>query len=347
MKIKFVVTYILLATLTACQQESREYLNPSDVFGVTDTLRATILPETLMSDNIISRIYYTPKGLILNTQIDKYVIQLIDTTTGKRLASAGRIGRGPDELINPAGMSYNYDSGSYFVWDYNLSRLDMFAITDSIVKKRSMSNINLILQTLDAITDTTFAALDFCPDQSIGIIDTNGRYLSKLPYKIINDKSIDYKVHYFNTNIDLSLDKQYMVAYCSQFPYLSLYSIKDNKLSKLWEKMIFTPKYKLTNSWIKIDNEQLRGFSGSIIRNQLIYLCSHGLTKKEWIQEDKTGRKINHTYILVFNLKGEFVRSYVMDKYFIVFAVSPDGRTLYAVIDDPDLYIAKYSLYEK
>ncbi|MEA5005412.1 MAG: BF3164 family lipoprotein [Rikenellaceae bacterium] len=347
MRKQFVNICLLLVTLIACKQESHKYLNPSDVFGVTDTLRATILPEPLMTNNVISRIYHTPKGLILNTQIDKYVIQLIDTTTGKRLASAGRIGRGPDELINPSGMSYNYDSGSYFVWDYNLSRLEMFAITDSIVKKRSMSNIKLTLQTLDAITDTTFAALDFCPDQSIGIVDTNGRYLSKLPYKIINDKSIDYKVHYFNTNMDLSLDKQYMVASCSQLPHLSLYSIKDNKLSKVWEKMIFKPKYKLTNSWIKIDNEQLSGFSGPIIRNQCIYLCSHGLTKGEWIKEDKTGRKTNHTYILVFNLKGEFVRSYVMDKYFIVYAVSPDGRTLYAVIDDPDLYIAKYSLYEK
>ncbi|MPM53790.1 hypothetical protein SDC9_100559 [bioreactor metagenome] len=46
-------------------------------------------------------------------------------------------------------------------------------------------------------------------------------------------------------------------------------------------------------------------------------------------------------------MKGEFVKSYVMDKFFIVYTISPDGRTLYAVIDDPDLYIAKYSLNEK
>lgn len=347
MRKQFVNICLLLATLTACQQESREYLDPSDVFGVTDTLRATILPEPLMSNSIVSRIYYTPKGLILNTQIDKYVIQLIDTTTGKRLASAGRIGRGPDELINPSGKSYNSESSSFFVWDYNLSRLDMFAISDSIVKKRSMSNINLILQTLDAITDTTFAVLDFCPDQSIGIIDTNGRYLSRIPYKIIDDKSIDYKIHFFNSNLTLSFDKQNLVTSCSQFPYLSLYSIKDNKLSKVWDKMVFKPKYKLTNSWIKVDNEQLFGFSRPTIRNQHIYLCSNGLTKGESIKEDDAGRKTNHTYVLVFNLKGEFVKTYVMDKYFLVFTISPDGRTLYAVIDDPDLYIAKYSLYEK
>lgn len=41
------------------------------------------------------------------------------------------------------------------------------------------------------------------------------------------------------------------------------------------------------------------------------------------------------------------MKTYVMDKYFLVFTITPDGRTLYAVIDDPDLYIAKYSLYEK
>ncbi len=346
MRKQFVNICLLLATLTACQQESHKYLNPSDVFGVTDTLRATILPEPLMTNNVISRINHTPKGLILNTQIDKYVIQLIDTTTGKMLASSGRIGRGPDELINPAGMSYNYDSGSYFVWDYNLSRLEMFAITDSIVKKRSMSNMNLILQTLDAITDTTFAVLDFCPDQSIGIIDTNGRYLSRIPYKVIDDKSIDYKIHFFNANMDLSLDKQYLVASCSQLPYLSLYSIKDNELSLMWEKMLFKPRYNLVNKWIKADDKQISGFHGPTIRNQLIFLCTQGLT----IGDERKGKSIerkNYTYILVFNLKGEFVRSYVLDKYFIVYTISPDGRTLYAVIDDPDLYIAKYSLYEK
>ncbi|MEA5005687.1 MAG: BF3164 family lipoprotein [Rikenellaceae bacterium] len=347
MRKQFVNICLLLVTLIACKQESHKYLNPSDVFGVTDTMRATILPAPLTAKSIISSVYYTQSGLILDTQIDKNVVQLLDSTSGKKITSAGRIGRGPDELINPAGLSYNYESGSYFVWDYNLSRLYMFAITDSIVKKRSMSNINLTLQTLDAITDTTFAVLDFCPDQSIGIIDTNGRYLSRIPYKIVDDKSIDYKIHYFNSNLNISSDKQYLVAACTQFPYLSLYSIKDNKLSKIWEKMIFKPKYKLTNNWLRIDNEQLKGFSGAIIRNQLIYLCSHGLTKGEWLKENKTGRKTTHTFILVFNMKGEFVKSYVMDKFFIVYTISPDGRTLYAVIDDPDLYIAKYSLNEK
>ncbi len=337
---------LLLATLTACQQEKQKYLDPSDVFGVTDTMRATILPEPLMANSIVSRIYHTPKGLILNTHIDKNLVQLLDSTSGKKITSAGRIGRGPEEMINPAGMSYNYDSGSYFVWDYNLSRLDMFSVNDSIVKKRSMSNIKLTLQTLDAITDTTFAVLDFCPDQSIGIIDTNGRYLSRIPYKVIDDKSIDYKIHFFNTNMDLSLDKQYLIAVSQQFPYLSLYSITGNKLSLIWEKMIFKPRYDLVNQWIKADDKQIGGFHSATIRNQLIFLCTQGLT----IGDERKGKSIerkNHTYILVFNLKGEFVKSYVMDKYFIVYTISPDGRTLYAVIDDPDLYIAKYSLNEK
>ncbi len=346
MRKQFVNICLLLVTLIACKQESHKYLNPSDVFGVTDTLRATILPEPLMANSIMFRIYHTRKGLILNTQIDKYVIQLIDTTTGKRLASAGRIGRGPDELINPAGLSYNYESGSYFVWDYNLSRLYMFAITDSIVKKRSMSNINLTLQTLDAITDTTFAVLDFCPDQSIGIIDTNGRYLSRIPYKIVDDKSIDYKTHFFNSNIDISPDRKYLVAACSKFSNICLYSIKDNKLSLIWDKMMFRPKYDLSKGWIKIDNEQLRGFSAVNMSNQLIYVCSQGITTGEWRKEKTISRK-NSTYILIFDLKGKLMKTYVMDKYFLVFTITPDGRTLYAVIDDPDLYIAKYSLYEK
>lgn len=297
MRKQFVNICLLLATLIACQQETQKYLNPSDVFGVTDTLRATILPEPLMANSIMFRLYHTRKGLILNTQIDKYVIQLIDTTTGKRLASAGRIGRGPDELINPAGMSYNYDSGSYFVWDYNLSRLEMFAITDSIVKKRSMSNINLTLQTLDAITDTTFAVLDFCPDQSIGIIDTNGRYLSRIPYKIVDDKSIDYKTHFFNSNIDISPDRKYLVAACSKFSNICLYSIKDNKLSLIWDKMMFRPKYDLSKGWIKIDNEQLRGFSAVNMSNQLIYVCSQGITTGEWRKEKQFPGKILHTYL--------------------------------------------------
>jgi len=48
MNIKFVAVCILPVILSACKQDNQKYLNPSDVFGVTDTLRSTILPEILM-----------------------------------------------------------------------------------------------------------------------------------------------------------------------------------------------------------------------------------------------------------------------------------------------------------
>lgn len=333
---------ISLFIFAACDNGNEDYLDPASVFAKSDTLRAIVLPDVIESKSVITPIYYSPYGLICCSQIDKKIVQLIDSVSGKKIDSKGRIGRGPAEMLSPVGMSYNLKTNSFFVWDLYRTMLMKFSVTDTI-KQMGADSIGHDLLKIKSITDTTFVALSFFPNQTIGIIDNKGEYLDKLPYKVISDDNLDYEKHFFSSNINLSYDKKYVAATDGHFPWLALYAIEGNKLVLKWEKMIFKQRIYVKDKWLKIEEGQLMGFENIKMTDKYIYVCTEGEKYKK-INNQSEVKRSKYTYILIFNLDGEFINSYVLDKLFRVFEVTPDDKYLYAVTDDPDLYVIKYLL---
>ncbi len=336
------IIFFLLIICFSCKNEKGDFIDSASVFAKKDTLRATILPNVLESRSVITPIYYSPHGLICCSDINNKVVQLIDSMSGIAISTKGRIGRGPEEFLSPGGMSYNLKSNKFFVWDYYRNIMVKFLISDS-VKQVGQDSIGHDLLKIKSITDSTFVALSVFPNQSIGIINSKGEYLDKLPYKVISDDDLDYEHHLFSSTITLSYDKKYVAAVDMIFPWIALYTINNNKLILKWKKMVFKSNYYIRNKWLKIDEGQILGFENVKMTDKYIYVCTQG---EKYIKGDSHYEDIRPkcTYLLTFNLDGELINSYVLDKFFRVFDVTPDDKYLYAVTDDPDLYVIKYTL---
>jgi len=326
----------------SCKNEKGDFIDSASVFAKSDTLRAIILPNVLESRSVITPIYYSSHGLICCTDINNKVVQLIDSISGKATNTKGRIGRGPEEMLSPVGMSYNLKSNKFFVWDYYRNIMVKFLISDSIMQIEQDS-IGHDLLKIKSITDSTYVALSVFPNQSIGIINNKGEYLDKLLHKVINDDDLDYERHLFSSSITLSYDKKYVAAADGHFPWIALYTINNNKLILKWKKMVFKSNYYIRNKWLKIDEGQILGFENVKMTDKYIYVCTQGEKYRNRSNRTEVIRQ-KHTYLLTFNLDGELINSSVLDKFFRVFDVTPDDKYLYAVTDDPDLYVIKYTL---
>ncbi|MEF9987337.1 MAG: BF3164 family lipoprotein, partial [Bacteroidales bacterium] len=93
--------------------------------------------------------------------------------------------------------------------------------------------------------------------------------------------------------------------------------------------------------WFILRDEHYFGFRSSYLTKEHIYLSCDDT---QMIDLRKRSPRPKHTYILVMDYEGNIVNKYLLDKFFALFTVSLDEKSLYAVIDDPDILISKYSL---
>ena len=342
MKRVFLVLYILI--LISCKtSEKAEYLNPDKVFNLKDTLKGIVLEATLSQDSAsYTSLLYTPIGIICKTGLNNELFYLLDSVKGDKVTSCGCKGRGRGELLSCISYDYNSKTNNLYVWDIYLNSIHSFSLTDSckFEKRERLIRVNTHLNKIKSVNDSLFAVLTFHPDQSIGLIDKTGNFISKLPYKTIENKEIDYDLNYFSSTIAISPDKRYIAVSDLNFPSIKLYSISDNKLKILWEKMIFEPSYTIVNKWYRINDDQQFGFGDIHMSTENIYVLSHGVKYKEFRNGVFTNN--NRIYILQFDYEGNYIKCFVLNDFMYLFEISPDGKSLYGKIDEA--LIKKYSL---
>jgi len=344
-KLSLLLSIILLFS---CQSNiGPKHLDPGKVFSVKDTLKGIFLEATLSQDSACyNSLIYTPLGLICDSGINEEVFFLLDTTRGDKLSSWGCIGRGPEEMLSTISSDFNISTNNVYVWDLQLNVIHSFSFEDhyNFKKRDRVIKVKTDLYRIKSINDSLFVVLTFYPKQSLGLVDATGNFIDKIPYRVINDKSINYDLKYFSSDIAISPDKKYVAVKDLWFPSLKLYLINNNKLTLVWEKMVFKPSFNIVNNWPRINDDQQTGFGDVQLDQKYIYALSSGLTIKD-IKENKD-MDCSQSYLLQFDYQGNFIKSYVLDNQLYLFDITPDGRLLYGLGDDvmDNRIIKKYTL---
>ncbi len=316
-------------------QIDKFFLNPELING-------KLLREPIIIFKDAARLYTFKNRIVLSSQLNDGIIQVIDTSSGKTLMTYGRLGRGPNEFLNPVGFSMNRSTFTFFIWDFYKNELTSYLLNDSVHKSKTYTKINLIIQDLKALNDTTFAILSFCPDQSLCIIDTNGQYLSRFRYRINNDAKIDYDLYYVNSYIDISPNKKYLAVACHHYANIKFYSIENNKLNEIWDKNYSNFYYTIKDKKPYRKNRQHVGFESLNISDNHIYVTAYDISVGEE-RELKTYEKAS-IYLLKFDFNGNFIKSYKFDKRISNITFSPDYESVYGTFTNEDTYIYKYKL---
>ncbi len=319
------------------------YYNPKEFYSLKDTLKGEILSEPIESRSGSVRLYYTGYGLLACTKLDNKIFQLLDSTNAKLITATGRRGRGPDEFLMAQGMQYEYAENRFSVFDMYRQELVTYKVSPDTISLLKSANLKRDLQNVKYLNDSLLAFVNFYPDQKIGLMNTCAEVICEEDYNPLEDSRIKTIHAYHSVKLDVSPDKKYTVAIETRFPSIKVYKNKPDGLELKWEKILFEPMYnfRTEKNWYILHDNHYSGFRSLYLTHDYIYLSCDDVRYID-IKEERPAPE--HTYLLVMDYDGNIVNKYLLDNFFVPFTISPDGKSLYAVIYDPDLSVAKYKL---
>ncbi|MHC1780615.1 MAG: BF3164 family lipoprotein [Bacteroidales bacterium] len=340
------VLILNIILILACIRDNSQihYLDFKKVFNVNDTLNGFLLKETSTQDSAwYGRIHIAKEGLIVYTAMENEIFFLIDSTTGTKISSGGMQGRGANEMLSAISSDYDDSTGTLFCWDVYKKSIHSLHVSNFAISY--VNNLINVKESVDfyrigRINDSIFAALSFCPDQSIGTLGKNGYFISKLPYKLFEDKGLNYLTKYFDSALDVSPDKKRIVVVNFHYPSLRIYEINKGNIELKIDKMYFKPEYQIENGWFKSKDNNPLGFIKVCYANRYIYALSYGIKSGDWRLNKHKERK--YTYLLKFDLEGNFIKNYILNDNIEIFDIASNGKTIYCACRDNR--IIKYEL---
>lgn len=278
------------------------------------------------------------------TGSEKGVIELLDTIDGHAIYSRVKNGKGPQELISSLGQGFNEVTNEFSVLDISKTQINNYKISDTgLLLSSYIKYNNLYPQSIRNLSDSTTVMLTAMPNQSVLLLDKNGRIKDQVQYRLFDEAGLNYDRYFEPAVLDVSRKNKIIVVAANHLPSLSLYSYEIDKLKLLWTKMIFKPYYTFKNNWRWVIPDKNRGgFENLEVSDNYIYVTYYGIKSGDW--EKQINRDFDEITLLVFDFKGNLFKSILLDKNVFTYTVSKDDRILYGMIERPDRLIVKYNL---
>ena len=334
-----IILSFIFICIVSCDRSGSEItyppLSPEKVFVKDNRLQGEYLSDSILNPYTL---FHTQHGLIYVMSKGNYeLLHMVDTLTAKEIATCGRRGRGPGEFMGFLPYYYDWDKHRLYAADVYKQQLWSFLISDKGIEQCGFSKLNRDIKALATLNDSTFVFLTFFPYQTFGIMTKTCRELTSMPYRIIDREDIDYGKFAFSCALYLTPDKSKAVIIGSTYASLRIYTLTGNKPELVCNYPFFEHHYDLADEQPYAQDRNLRGREASCITDNYVYIASYGKTVGEEVPATET-------YILVFNMKGEYVKTYYIDKKICSMVVPRGDRVLYATVDDPEVYIVKFRL---
>lgn len=266
------------------------------------------------------------------------------------LSSFGRRGDSPEEMLSVETVKCI--DGSYWTLDANkgeLTRFEFVSDRDSLLRAEAISfDKDSILRALDfvAFNDTTFLIPDYSGDSRFCWVNRQGKFLKKsgtIPSS--NEEALKEArpalAQAWRSFIDYNPHNCVLIAATQLGEILEIYNLQNGS-HKVCQGPKGEPEFKLAGGYAIPDG--IMGFSDVQVTDDAIYAIFHGRTFKEIMaQHQKEGRATDGgQYIYVFNLEGEPLCKYTLDRYITGFHVDEKNKTITATDVNNDQPIVEF-----
>ncbi len=288
------------------------------------------------------------KAVVMDMHGANHYFHLFQYPGFRYLNSFGKRGDAPEEMLS--ADDYRFTSNALWTLDANKSELTKLAYSrsgDSVFREGTVKLDEGLLRVLDFVVydDSTFIVPDYSAENRFCWVDGKGKLLRKSgAIPIQNEELLKESgpavAQAWRSFIDYN-PRNGVFAMVTQFgEVLEIYNLKKNT------HVVCTgpngePEFKLSGEYAIPTG--IMGFSDVQVTDKAIYAVFHGRTFKELMQQ-KEQIIDGGQYIYVFNLKGEPVCKYVLDRFIYGIYVDETNKTITATDVNSDQPIAIFHM---
>ncbi len=339
----FAILFSLVFLMCSCSKETQEVLD----IGESKPIQASAYWELLCAS--INDIAVVGDYLLVFPTGKVDVALVIDRQTGEELGKWGQFGKGPGEFKQCHFWNGPSDTDDMWIFDVGYFKLRHYS-TDP----HDYTNIQL-LEEIDfklpsfvsegCVLSNGYIAgiMSFSADgytsplvimdkeknivQQVGLLPDSEHEKVKF---VKNAKLVDYRTY----GGWMASYGNHFVQSMSYYGYLAFFESDQDGHTKCVKEQFMEPVKYTEDNTLDIGNLK-QGFVHAAMNKDYVFAGYCGLPyDEEFICET----------ILVFNHKGKLLRNYHLDRRIGSFDVSPDGKTLYAEVSDPETGIVVYHL---
>lgn len=295
-------------------------------------------------------IHYVDSSIVIYDELTDSIFTLVDLKKEKLVYHYGRKGEGNNEFLQVFSFcKLGSDSlvGVYDVYRRNLVQMNVRQIKRGNavfpkLAKDSLMSINVCPTKFD-----TYLGLGFYDNNMFTLTgDKIGiKYYFEYPYKDYREKSIKNRLrgmaYQGNLCSNSSLDKFAFAV--NSAPMFMIYTIKENEIEETYKYIGGYPEYKTD------ENGEMRSASMSA-DNKLSFIKAYGTERYVYLLY--SGKSIRESGVKAFagdiiyqlTWEGEPVCKFDLDLQILNFCVSDLDDNIYALADNGEVELVKYSL---
>lgn len=343
---KWIISICLFLSFLSCDTENKEELL---TLGKPIPLQAIEYPEEVIMRNPWAIKPLADKLLLFFPSLsssNKDVIKIMDAHTGSLIGHWGNFGNGPDEFQASMYWGSNDKTKTFFLYDPNAGREriyhwssqgDSLLITQTKEISYKQQADKYLLRGIRLENGNSVTAPLLGVEKSLLLLDN--QLDSVVNFGDLPDKACTAPtLEHFDARFS-AYGNKFIVA-MSYLGYVACYEQQpEGKVVKLWSHYLQKPIYSREG----LDLKQMKvGFYGAAMNENYIFLTYSG---ELYSREKQKNRKVHPETLLMFNHDGKLLRNFHTVGYQLTnIALSPDGKTLYAVAVYPEYRIVRFDL---
>lgn len=318
----------LLFLVLSCGTKQKETVSVSmdEALALTDTVKMSSVTSELP---ILApgRLFVADDHLILYQFDVDNRFQIYDLPLTGNCFSSGKIGRGPDEFVDPDVGSMLGDDGGFFVAD--IDAFKTVEIVDSAVKVTSRipvstdgSSLNGVIKVKDKFVNVDVFAMSagYNPEgpRQFQIIGTDGveKRIAELPNWDDNDDNV---IRYFSAIVAKPDDDMFAAFYGLNFRKIRYYNLEGDLLKEI---SVDFPDYSIHRS----DERYVTYGRPFASRNRIVVLCNNYGSKSRDRTPDQTEYQI-------WDWNGQLVHRLIVPMRLGAYTVDFSTGMLYAALN--------------
>lgn len=289
-------------------------------------------------------------AIVMDLHNADYYFHAFSYPDWQHLVSFGKRGEGPEEMLS--AETFRFDSpDSLYALDANkmqLSRWSVSAFNRLATRQEVIQLDKSLIRSLDFYaTDSCFLIPDYSGEHRYWQIDHRGRPIKSIG-KIPSEKDLGQENHpalaqAWRSFIDYNPHNGILVLVTQLGEVLEIYNTQENTHS-----VLYGPNGEPEFRNVKGEGipTGIMGFSDVVVTDRRIYAVFQGVSFKEKFASLQRGENPEDggRYLYVFDLKGNPIQQYTLDRPIYGIDVNEETKTLIATCVESDEPILEFKL---